>query len=369
MMGTKSGGNASAVSSITAGETGAWQLDCAGFPLTALVATAVMTGSAGVVLNASSAGTDVNVVGGNVAKETGGNLASILAKLTQGAQAIGASLAVNPATASTWDIADRAARLVGIVYGSLGQIAQKAAATPAVAGDTAVVTDVRPGGVFPAAAALADNDAVPSATSIGVAARGLNLARTGLVTIQTGFTTFTTSVLGWVNTIPTILYNASPVARTEGQYSPPQGDLYGNQKVAESYSPNYEDNTNSVATTAVRYLANGAYSPGLLTSDYGATITKNAKAAAGLLTQAVGKNRNVGTRWLQFHNTATTPSAAAVPALSIEVAPGENKVVGAELLSVNGFKFTTGIAYAWSTTAGTYTAGTLTDHDTQVFGI
>lgn len=164
-------------------------------------------------------------------------------------------------------------------------------------------------------------------------------------------------------------YDLVPTTRATGTYGSLQSNSRGDLAVAEQSVPQFEDNTNQVAATVLRYLANGAYSPGLLTSDYAATVTKNAKASAGLLTQVVGKNRNVGIRWLQFHNTATTPAGAAVPAISIEFAPGEQKTVGAELFSLNGFKFATGIAYAWSTTSGTYTAAALADHDTQVFGV
>lgn len=182
-------------------------------------------------------------------------------------------------------------------------------------------------------------------------------------------TSTATVVTGTVLAIPQYLYNATASIRTEGQYGPPQADLYGNEKVAEAYSPNYEDNTNSVATTAVRFLANGAYSPGLLVADFGATITKNAKAAAGIVTNVIAENNNAQPRYLQLHNTATTPTLGAAPAISVKLVAGETKVIGPEALSVNGFKFTTGIAYAWSTVAGTYQSGSVADHTTQVFGV
>lgn len=108
----------------------------------------------------------------------------------------------------------------------------------------------------------------------------------------------------------------------------------------------------------------------VLVQDFGATVTKNVKAEPGWRVKAcVLENRNAAKRFLQLHDTATTPGAAAVPVLSIPVAASSVLLVDAALLGALGLKFpANGIAYAWSTTAGTYTAATAADHDTQILG-
>lgn len=169
---------------------------------------------------------------------------------------------------------------------------------------------------------------------------------------------------------PTALtYKATRPTLTDGQSYGLMGNARGDLSVAEAYAPQFEDGTNQVAATSRRFMANGAYSPGKLVGNYGANVTLNAKASAGVVTAIWGKNRNAAIRHLQLHDTATTPSAAAVPKCSFEVAIAGTVYIGEDILSENGMSFTNGIAYAWSTTAGTYTAATASEHDTQVWGV
>lgn len=108
----------------------------------------------------------------------------------------------------------------------------------------------------------------------------------------------------------------------------------------------------------------------VLVSDFGATVTKNIKNVPGYRVRAcILANRNATIRYFQLHDTATTPSAAAVPILSIPVPASSTLLVTKDLLGEFGLKFgTAGVAYAWSTTNGTYTAATAAEHDTQVLG-
>jgi hypothetical protein len=166
-----------------------------------------------------------------------------------------------------------------------------------------------------------------------------------------------------------VRYTATRPTLTDGTGTTLQANTRGDLAVQEQYGPQYEDNSNQVAATSRRFCATGAYSPSLLVKDFGATITKNAKATAGVVTALIGDNGNAAVRYLQLHDTATTPSAAAVPAMSFRVPATSAIFIGEDILSENGWKFVNGCAYAWSTTAGTYTAATVTDHNTQVYGV
>lgn len=108
----------------------------------------------------------------------------------------------------------------------------------------------------------------------------------------------------------------------------------------------------------------------ILVQDFGANVTKNIKAEPGWRVKScVLSNRNVAKRFFQLHDTATTPGASAVPVLSIPVAASSDLLLDAAFFGALGLKFgNAGLAYAWSTTAGTYTAATGSEHDTHVLG-
>mgnify|MGYP003656561733 CR=1 FL=1 len=97
-----------------------------------------------------------------------------------------------------------------------------------------------------------------------------------------------------------------------------------------------------------------------------ADATLNVKPAAGIVFSASCYNTNAASRFLQLHDTATTPSAAAVPKVSILVPTGSQVIVGTDFFSNEGVGFTNGIAFAFSTTAATYTAGSAGDQQTTV---
>ncbi len=126
-----------------------------------------------------------------------------------------------------------------------------------------------------------------------------------------------------------------------------------------------EDNTNGVFAVAYKPLATSTYAP-LLLADFGSNVTKNVKSSTGNIFGINGTNANASTRWLQIHNTASTPSGGAVPIMSFMVLTGSSINIGNNFFTLAGYNFSTGIAYAWSTAAGTYTAATASDHTTMV---
>lgn len=105
----------------------------------------------------------------------------------------------------------------------------------------------------------------------------------------------------------------------------------------------------------------------VLVANYGADVTKNAKALAGTVTALTATNRNASLRYFQLHRTATVPGAATVPYRSWPV-PGNSVLMLGACDFGGGLVMTTGIAYAWSTTEGTFTAATAADHSTEIMG-
>lgn len=113
-----------------------------------------------------------------------------------------------------------------------------------------------------------------------------------------------------------------------------------------------------------------AYSPSNY-NNWGGSVTANVKATPGNLASFYATNTNGTLRYLHFYDTTTVPATGGTPKLSYPVAGGNGTVpgtlgLGRDHYSDNGLYFGTGIAYAWSTTQGTYTAATNTDHTINV---
>lgn len=170
----------------------------------------------------------------------------------------------------------------------------------------------------------------------------------------------------WLNTLPWAVYNATPTTRTEGQGGTLQADTAGSLLNRETYAPGAEDNSNGVYATAPKPQAGSTYSWTLF-QNLGANATLNVKASSGNVFAVQMSNVSGGTRYFQLHNTATTPAGAAVPAYSSPaIPPGGSFVLDASFWGAIGRNFTTGIAFACSTTEATYTAATATDHNTHI---
>lgn len=101
-------------------------------------------------------------------------------------------------------------------------------------------------------------------------------------------------------------------------------------------------------------------------TNIGANVTLNVKASAGNVFAVCCNNANAATRYLQLHNTATTPAGAAVPVYSFPVFSGGSTILGTDFFGTAGVNLSTGIAFAFSTTRDTYTAGSAGDQSTVV---
>lgn len=167
------------------------------------------------------------------------------------------------------------------------------------------------------------------------------------------------------NSIVEVKYESTQSSVATGGVKQLQGDQYGNLRNQEMYSPQYEDNTNALATVAVKPLAVSTYSWTLF-QNLAANATLNVKATPGNVRSVYCHNINAAARYIQLHNTATTPGGGAVPLLTFLVPASSAIFIGADILGDHGVNFSTGIAFAFSTTEGTYTAGTATDQFTHI---
>jgi len=103
-------------------------------------------------------------------------------------------------------------------------------------------------------------------------------------------------------------------------------------------------------------------------SDAGTATTLNVLPTPCALTNIQGTNANAAVRYLQVHNTATVPGGGAVPLrwwlvpAGTAAQPAVKEVSSGDL--GNQVYCSSGLAWAWSTTAATYTAATASDHTT-----
>lgn len=102
-------------------------------------------------------------------------------------------------------------------------------------------------------------------------------------------------------------------------------------------------------------------------TDFGQNATANAKGIPGLVVGLVATNANAAVRYLQIHNTTTTPEDQAVPLLSFAIGKGATGVPGVIAYGQGGALgpgvwCSAGISFGFSTTQATYTAATAADH-------
>lgn len=163
-------------------------------------------------------------------------------------------------------------------------------------------------------------------------------------------------------------YRATPPSLGSGNNNvSPQCDSVGNLKNTLATIIEGEDQSNHIMAVMHKLVANSTYTPSRFT-DFGANATLNVKASAGIVMSVICTNTNAATRYLQIHDTATTPGGGAVPIIpGIPIATGTQVRVGKDIFSEAGFYCANGIAFAFSTTQNTYTAGAAGDQSTCVF--
>lgn len=120
-------------------------------------------------------------------------------------------------------------------------------------------------------------------------------------------------------------------------------------------------------TPTLPLAATSVGSPSVATS-FGAATKAAAKGASGNVVSVAATNVNAAVRYLQLHNKATAPAGTEVPIISVPIPAGSATVPGSLVLDQgffgpSGLNFATGIGWAISTTAGTFTdAATAAEH-------
>lgn len=165
-----------------------------------------------------------------------------------------------------------------------------------------------------------------------------------------GQTANSATVTGFANNLPMARYNASPTARTEGQFGNLQADANGNLNVNIATLLSFEDQGNAVGQVVDKPLSVPTYTPDLDTSA-AAEKSSITKASAGNLYSFTATNSNAAVRYLQFFNSTTVPADATVPVLEFVVPANGSKDYAWRF----GRQFTTGIVWCFSTTSQTKT--------------
>lgn len=144
----------------------------------------------------------------------------------------------------------------------------------------------------------------------------------------------------------------TPVSVSEGQAGGVRMTLTRFLKVSLGDLLSGEDQTNNLLQVVEKPLAVSTYTPDLDTSA-AAEASSVTKASAGNLYGVTFSNGTGSTVYLQFFNSTTVPADTTVPVITL-VCPA-NSTLSAEW--PKGRQFTTGIAWAASTTQNTKTIG------------
>jgi hypothetical protein len=104
-----------------------------------------------------------------------------------------------------------------------------------------------------------------------------------------------------------------------------------------------------------------------LWSDYesiGALAAGVIKASPGEIFSFFARNKNAAVRYVQLFDSPTAPTNGATPKAQWDIPAGGGGeiVIGTDFFTDDGVGFNTGISWGISTTDGTFTAATASDH-------
>ncbi len=236
---------------------------------------------------------------------------------------------------------------------------QAALVTPFLVTQGNYIIDHRRGMIWGKARATVANDTASYSYWQGTSGAAGDISTVGSVAIPTSGADGVSNTQSGVPTYSRIEgYNGSTWDRI-------QVDSNKYLKVAEQYAPVAEDNTLGVFAMLPKPAASSTYSPSLF-KNLGANATLNIKPSTGNILSIYARNVSGSDRWIQLHNTATVPAGAAVPVFSFYVPAGGVTERGTEFFTQAGVNGSNGWAFACSTTEGTYTAATATDHFTYI---
>lgn len=120
--------------------------------------------------------------------------------------------------------------------------------------------------------------------------------------IRSAVTAVSSTLTGFLNTLPWALYHSSPATRTNNQGGPLETDATGNLRTVEQFAPVYEDNTIGVAVVEQRYSYNHITT----------ATTTVVKASAGFLHKIIW-NKSVATGVTTvYDNTSAAGTVVAI---------------------------------------------------------
>src|ERR1035437_3678859 len=164
-------------------------------------------------------------------------------------------------------------------------------------------------------------------------------------------------------------YNSTAQTLTSGTQAMAALDVNRNVQINPATLLAGEDLTNNVLGTLMKPVVGSQYDSGTY-QNFGSSTTANIKATAGNLYSLMFTNINAAIRYIQFFNTATTPAANATALYSFILGAGTATQPAVLELDTTFFApanyLSTGIAFAFSTTAATYVAATASDHTLTV---
>lgn len=165
-------------------------------------------------------------------------------------------------------------------------------------------------------------------------------------------------------------YNASPITLSDGQRGDLQLTTNGWLQVNLATLISGEDQTANVLGTIMKPVVSSTYAPSTYQQS-GSATKANIKAASGNVYYIRITNANTAVRYFQLHNKASAPAGGDTAQLYFIVPGGNAANPGVLELNTNDFAaseyFTTGIGWAISTTATTFTdSATAADHNTTV---
>lgn len=179
--------------------------------------------------------------------------------------------------------------------------------------------------------------------------------------IRAGITGAVSAVTGFLNNLPFAQYVSSAATLTANQFTNLFTTVNGFLKMSFGDLLGGEDLTNNVMGIVRKPLAVSTYAPSRSVAVEN-DVDVSAKAAAGNVFACGGYNKNAAVRYFQIFNKASAPANPDVPVYSRAVKAGESFEIGEDIFGQSGQPFSTGIAWGWSTTSGTFTAATTTDH-------
>jgi hypothetical protein len=175
-----------------------------------------------------------------------------------------------------------------------------------------------------------------------------------------------------LNFSPNTVYNSSPPTPSAGASTPLQGDASGNLKDTLATLLWYEDSTNYIARSTPSVVAGSTSGPTYsYLFDYSneANVTHNSFSGACQLMQVDVANVGYtsGATYLLIYNSTGSTSGTIVWSEPIgEMTSGNPVTATTKLFGPNGMYLSTGLTWALSTTATSYTAATAANYIVNV---